>query len=155
MSDNQSIQKLPNLTMTLNGEQTLKLTSLKGKNVVLYFYPKDNTPGCTQEGKDFRDHHKAFTKANTVIFGISKDTAQKHEKFKAKHEFPFDLIADTEGVLCDHFGVISDKTMFGKVFKGIERSTFVFNAQGKLAKAWRKVKVSGHVAEVLDFIQNL
>ncbi len=155
MSNLKKNSPLPNITVTLDGNKTLDLSSLKGQIVVLYFYPKDNTPGCTLESKDFRDHAKAFQKLNAVILGVSKDTTEKHEKFKDKYQFPFNLIADTDGALCDHFGVISDKSMFGKVFKGIERSTFVFDAQGKLHTEWRKVKVKGHVEEVLSVVQSL
>ena len=126
-----------------------------GKKIVLYFYPKDMTPGCTTESMHFRDKYADFEAANAVIFGISRDNLMSHEKFKAHLELPFELIADTEEKLCHMFGVVKNKIMYGKKVKGIERSTFVIDTQGVLRQEWRGVKVAGHVDEVLDVIQKL
>lgn len=130
-----------------------KLSQLKGKNVVLYFYPRDNTPGCTLEGQNFRDTHTQFERLNTVIFGVSRDNLASHEKFKDQQCFPFALISDTDSKLCAYFDVIKDKVMYGKKVKGIERSTFLIDKKGVLQKEWRKVKVPDHVAEVLAAIK--
>ena len=134
---------------------TFKLSEHKGHAVVLYFYPKDNTPGCTVEGAQFRDLHKQFAKAGAVIAGVSRDSLKSHENFKAKMEFPFELISDPEEKLCARFGVMKMKNMYGKKVRGIERSTFVIDAAGKLAREWRGVKVPGHAQEVLDFVKTL
>jgi len=139
----------------ITGDKTVSLKELRGKNVVIYFYPKDATPGCTQEGQDFRDLHAKFKRANTVIFGVSKDSLASHEKFKEKQSFPFDLIADTEEKLCQKFDVIKEKNMYGKKYMGIERSTFLIDADGKLRGEWRKVKVKGHAEEVLEAVKAL
>ena len=130
---------------------TVSLSEFRGKKLVLFFYPKDDTPGCTLEGEDFRDHYKKFKKLNTEIFGISKDSMDSHEKFKSKFQFPFELISDPDEELCQLFGVIKEKNMYGKKYMGIERSTFVIDEKGKLVREWRKVKVPGHVEEVLEF----
>ncbi len=132
------------------GDKTISLKELRGKNVVIYFYPKDATPGCTLEGQDFRDLHPKFKRANTVILGVSKDTIASHEKFKAKQNFPFDLLSDPDEKLCKKFDVIKEKNMYGKKYMGIERSTFLIDADGKLRNEWRKVKVKGHAEEVLE-----
>ena len=132
-----------------------KLTAFKGKPVVLYFYPKDNTPGCTTESQQFRDLHKEFDKAGAVVAGISRDSLKSHEGFRARHELPFDLISDADEKLCSQFGVIKMKNMYGKQVRGIERSTFVFDRDGKLVKEWRGVKVPGHAQAVLDFVKGL
>jgi len=136
------------------GNQTIQLKSLRGKNVVIYFYPKDATPGCTTEGQDFRDLHTKFKRQNTVILGVSRDSVASHEKFKAKQEFPFDLLSDPEEKLCKQFDVIKEKSLYGRKFMGIERSTFLIDENGKLRKEWRKVKVKGHADEVLDAVKN-
>jgi len=146
---------VPEFTTQATNDTTVTLSELAGKNIVIYFYPKDNTPGCTTEGKDFRDHSAAFDAANTVIFGVSRDSLRVHTNFKAKHEFPFELISDPEEELCKLFDVIKLKKNYGKEYMGIERSTFLINAEGKLAKEWRKVKVKGHVEEVLETVQAL
>ncbi len=146
---------VPEFTTQATNDTTVTLSELAGKNIVIYFYPKDNTPGCTTEGKDFRDHSAAFDAANTVIFGVSRDSLRVHTNFKAKHEFPFELISDPEEELCKLFDVIKLKKNYGKEYMGIERSTFLINAEGKLAKEWRKVKVKGHVEEVLEAVQAL
>jgi len=122
---------------------------------VLYFYPKDNTPGCTTQGADFRDRHKEFRRAGTEVFGISRDSLKSHEGFKAKMKFPFELLADPEEKVCGAFGVMKDKNMYGRKVRGIERSTFVIDEKGKLAREWRGVKVPGHVEEVLNFVKAL
>jgi len=134
---------------------TFKLSDHKGETVVLYFYPKDNTPGCTTEGAEFRDAYKAFRKAGATIVGVSRDSIKSHQGFKAKMEFPFELVSDADEKLCAQFGVIKMKNMYGKQVRGIERSTFVIDAAGKLAREWRKVKVDGHVDEVLAAVQSL
>jgi thioredoxin-dependent peroxiredoxin len=132
-----------------------KLSAHKGHPVVLYFYPKDNTPGCTTEGADFRDLHKQFTKLGAAIAGISRDSLKSHEGFKAKMEFPFELISDADEKLCAQFDVIKMKNMYGKKVRGIERSTFLIGPDGKLVREWRKVKVEGHAAEVLAAVKAL
>lgn len=137
------------------GGKTFKLSAHLGKTVVIYFYPKDSTPGCTTQGQQFRDHYADFAAANTEIFGISRDSIKSHENFKAKFEFPFDLLADTEELACQLFGVIKMKKMYGKEVRGIERSTFIINKEGVLIHEWRGVKVDGHIPEVLAFIRSL
>ena len=132
-----------------------KLSDHKGEIVVLYFYPKDNTPGCTTEGAQFRDAYKQFRKAGAIVVGCSRDSQKSHENFKAEMAFPFDLIADADEKLCAQFGVIKMKNMYGKKVRGIERSTFVIDGQGKLAREWRGVKVPGHVDEVLQAVKAL
>ena len=135
-------------TSGLNGQ----LSDYRGQYVVLYFYPKDNTPGCTTESKDFTTLHDQFTKKNTIVFGISKDSLKSHENFKAKFQMPFELIADADKTICEQFEVLKEKSMFGKKYMGIERSTFLINPQGEIEHEWRKVKVSGHAQAVLEKI---
>lgn len=147
--------QLPDITLPATSNQDINLSQLSGQVLVLYFYPRDNTPGCTQEGEEFRDQFAAFTDLNVRILGVSRDTVKKHESFKTKYSFPFELLADTEEALCQHFSVMKDKKMFGKPVRGIERSTFIFDANGVLQKQWRKVKVDGHVAEVLAAVKAL
>lgn len=142
-------------TATATSETTVQLSALAGQQLVLYFYPKDNTPGCTTEGHDFRDLHQQFAAANTIIFGVSRDSLRTHENFKAKHSFPFELISDPEETLCKQFDVIKLKKLYGKEHFGIERSTFLIDASGVLRNEWRKVKVAGHAAEVLSAAQAL
>ena len=137
------------------GGKTFKLSEHLGKTLVIYFYPKDATPGCTTQGQQFRDHYADFAAANTEIFGISRDSIKSHENFKAKFEFPFDLLADTEELACQLFGVIKMKKMYGKEVRGIERSTFIINKEGALIREWRGVKVDGHIPEVLAFVRSL
>ena len=146
---------VPDFALPATGDQTIRLSELKGKNVVLYFYPKDNTPGCTLEGQDFRDLHAKFKRANTVVLGVSRDSVKSHEGFKAKQEYPFDLLADEQERACKIFDVIKPKNMYGKQVMGIERSTFLMDAKGVLRREWRKVKVDGHVDEVLSAIKEL
>jgi peroxiredoxin Q/BCP len=135
--------------------KTFNLSNYRGKIVVIYFYPKDSTPGCTTQGMQFRDCYSEFQNANTEIFGISRDNLKSHENFKAKFTFPFDLLSDAEELACGIFGVIKMKSMYGKQVRGIERSTFVIDKNGVLIREWRGVKVDGHVPEVLQFIKSL
>ena len=134
---------------------TFRLSEHAGHPVVLYFYPKDNTPGCTTEGAAFRDLHPKFKKLGAVVAGISRDSMKSHENFKAKMAFPFPLISDPDETLCKQFDVIKMKNMYGKQVRGIERSTFVIDGRGNLAREWRKVKVPGHAEEVLEFVKTL
>ena len=134
---------------------SFKLSDQRGKKLVVYFYPKDNTPGCTVEGADFRDHYAAFRKAGAEVVGVSRDSLKSHEGFKAKMKFPFELLSDADEELCAQFGVIKMKNMYGKKVRGIERSTFVLDRDGVLAREWRGVKVPGHVEEVLNFVETL
>ena len=135
--------------------QQVSLCALKGQQVVIYFYPKDSTPGCTTEGQDFRDQHAAFQAANTVVFGVSRDGMKSHENFKCKQAFPFELISDKDEALCQLFDVIKLKRLYGKEYLGVDRSTFLIDAQGVLRREWRGVKVPGHVDEVLAAAQAL
>jgi len=137
------------------GEQKIRLKDLRGENVVIYFYPKDSTPGCTTEGQDFRDLHARFRRQKTRVFGVSRDSLASHEKFKAKQSFPFELLSDPDEKLCGKFDVIKEKNLYGRKFMGIERSTFLIDADGKLRREWRKVKVKGHAQEVLDAVKEL
>lgn len=131
------------------------LSQMRGKNVILYFYPKDNTPGCTTEGEDFRDNYAAFQSLNCDIIGISRDSIKSHENFKAKMNFPFELLSDEEEIVCQQFDVIKMKNMYGKQVRGIERSTFLIDANGNLRNEWRGVKVAGHVMDVLESVKAL
>jgi peroxiredoxin Q/BCP len=137
----------------MTGEQTFALAGRQANYTVLYFYPKDNTPGCTTESMAFRDLHDAFTQAGAEIYGISRDSLRSHENFKAKLGLPFDLISDPDEALCLQFGVMKMKNMYGKQVRGVERSTFIIDAAGKLVKEWRGVKVANHAEEVLEFVQ--
>jgi peroxiredoxin Q/BCP len=147
--------KLPALTLPASGGKDIDLKSFKGRKVIVYFYPKDNTPGCTQEGIDFRDMHGDFVKAGAVILGVSKDSVRSHDNFVAKFEFPFDLLSDGDEALCRAFDVIKEKSMYGKKYLGIERSTFLFDDKGVLKREWRGVKVKGHAPEVLAAMKSL
>lgn len=142
-------------TATAGQYQTFRLSDYRGQAVVLYFYPKDSTPGCTNEAIDFRDHYTDFVAANTVIFGISRDSLKSHDSFKSKLGLPFELISDPDELLCAQFNVIKQKMMYGKSVRGIERSTFVLNRDGEVAREWRKVKVEQHVTDVLSFVQTV
>jgi len=148
-------QHIENICFQATQDNLLSFSDMRGKNVVLYFYPKDSTPGCTIEGRDFRDHYSEFDKLNTVIFGVSRDSLASHERFKAKQDFPFELIADESEKLCEYFDVIKQKSMFGKKYRGIERSTFLIDTEGVLRAEWRKVKIKGHVTNVLEKVRKL
>lgn len=142
-------------TAVATGGSTIRLQELRGKNVVLYFYPKDNTPGCTLEGQDFAKLYARFRRLNTVILGVSRDSLAAHETFKAKQGFPFELISDPEEILCRQFDVIHEKTLYGRKFMGVVRSTFLLDTAGKLRAEWRKVSVKGHADEVYAAVQAL
>jgi thioredoxin-dependent peroxiredoxin len=148
-------QTVPDFELPATSGITFKLSDYLGKALVVYFYPKDNTPGCTTQGMQFRDNYAAFQAANAEIVGISRDSLKSHENFKAKFTFPFELLADTEELACGIFGVMKMKNMYGKQVRGVERSTFIIDKNGKLVHEWRGVKVDGHAQEVLDFIKNL
>lgn len=149
-------KKVKDFTASITGTpNTVTLSELAGKNVVIYFYPKDSTPGCTTEGQDFRDLYDEFLALDTVIFGVSKDSLKSHENFKAKQNFPFELISDSDEALCQQFDVIKLKKLYGKEYMGIERSTFLIDKQGTLRQEWRKVKVAGHAEEVLSAVKSL
>lgn len=155
MSTVQIDQPVGEFTAQATSDQQVQLSALKGKNVVIYFYPKDSTPGCTTEGQNFRDLYDEFQSLNVEIFGVSRDSLRAHENFKAKQNFPFELISDPEETLCKHFDVIKLKKMYGKEHIGIERSTFLIDAKGVLKAEWRKLKVKGHVDEVIAAVRQL
>ncbi len=146
---------VPKFSLPATGDKKISLSSLKGQNVVLYFYPKDSTPGCTREGQDFRDSMSKFKRQDTVVLGVSRDSLTSHEKFREKQKFKFDLLSDEDETLCKMFDVIKMKNMYGKKVRGIERSTFLIDKKGKLQNEWRKVKVDGHVDEVLQAVKDL
>ncbi len=146
--------KIANFTRPATGEQNISLSDLRGKNVVLYFYPRDSTPGCTTEGENFRDLHAEFSKLNTVILGVSRDTLKRHENFKNKYAFPFELLSDEDETLCRAFDVIKLKKLYGKESFGIERSTFLIDEHGILRYEWRKVKVKDHASAVLQTVKS-
>jgi peroxiredoxin Q/BCP len=148
-------KSLPNLEAETTGGQRLRLSDLKGRNVVIYFYPKDDTPGCTAEGCDIRDHYGDFGRRDTVVLGVSRDSVASHEKFKTRYSFPFELVADPDEKLCRAFGVIREKTLYGRKHLGVERSTFVYDRNGVLRKEFRGVKVAGHVDELLRELEKL
>lgn len=148
-------KKVPNFSAPATSDLTFKLSDYKGERVVLYFYPKDSTPGCTTEGQDFRDNYRRFRARKTRIFGVSRDSLKSHENFRAKQNFGFELISDTDEKVCKLFDVIKEKNMYGRKVMGIERSTFLIDENGKLAHEWRKVKVKGHVDEVLEALKSL
>jgi peroxiredoxin Q/BCP len=148
-------QPAPELELPATGSKTFRLADSKGRTLVLYFYPKDNTPGCTTEGQQFRDLHAEFQKHGCDVYGISRDSLKSHESFKSKMSFPFELLSDAEESACTLFDVIKMKNMYGKKVRGIERSTFVIDERGVVRREWRGVKVPGHVQEVLEFVKNL
>ena len=148
-------KQVTNLELPATSGKQFKLSDYAGKKLVIYFYPKDATPGCTTQGMQFRDYYADFQSANTEIVGVSRDSLKSHENFKAKFSFPFELLADVEELACGIFDVIKMKNMYGKQVRGIERSTFVINEKGMLVQAWRGVKVDGHVQQVLQFIQSI
>ena len=144
--------KVPNLSGATNGGKTLTLAGLKGKSVVVYFYPKDNTTGCTREAQDFRDHQRDFSKRNAVVIGVSRDSVKSHDGFAAKHDLPFELVADTDEAWCRAFDVIQEKVLYGRRYLGVVRSTFLIGPDGRLLREWRNVKVPGHVQAVIEAI---
>lgn len=146
---------VPDFSAIMTGDRAFQLADYKGKKIVLYFYPKDNTPGCTTEGIQFREMYPQFQQANTEIFGVSRDSLRSHENFKEKLAMPFELISDPDETLCTMFNVMKIKNMYGKKVRGIERSTFIIDEAGKLVKEWRGVKVPGHIDEVLEFVKAL
>lgn len=146
---------IPEFQLPATGGQPFSLAAVRGKTLVLYFYPKDSTPGCTTEAQQFRDLHEEFLQAGCVIAGVSRDSVKSHENFKAKQNLPFTLISDADETLCTQFAVIKEKKLYGKLVRGIERSTFVIDGQGVLRHEWRGVKAPGHAQEVLDFIKTL
>lgn len=148
-------QPAPEVELPATGGKSVSPGALPGKIVVLYFYPKDNTPGCTTEGQNFRDLHAQFVKAGAMIFGVSRDSLKSHENFKAKMGFPFDLLSDVEEEACKAYDVIKMKNMYGKKVRGIERSTFVIDRKGIIRREWRGLKVPGHAQEVLEFVKSL
>ena len=147
--------KVPDFRLPATGDKTVSLADFSGQRVVLYFYPKDSTPGCTTEGQDFRDRINTFRRRNTAVLGISRDSVKSHENFRTKQQFPFDLLSDSDEKLCRLFDVIREKNMYGRKVMGIERSTFLIDENGVLRNEWRKVKVAGHVEEVLEAIKSL
>jgi len=146
---------VPDFSLPSTGGNTFRMSEHRGKRLVLYFYPKDNTPGCTSEGADFRERYSEFKRLGCEVLGISRDSLRSHEGFKAKMQFPFELLADPDEKVCAQFAVMKQKNMYGKKVRGIERSTFVIDEKGKLAREWRGVKVPGHVEEVLSFVKAL
>jgi len=155
MATAQINKKVPAFKADATGEQVFRLADARGKNLVIYFYPKDATPGCTREGQDFRDNYTRFKRNKTLVVGVSRDSINSHEKFKAKQGFPFELLSDPDETLCKLFDVIKEKNMYGRKVMGIERSTFLVGPDGKLHREWRKVKVDGHVDEVLEAVREL
>lgn len=148
-------KKVANFSLPATGDKTLSLKDFNGSHLVVYFYPKDSTPGCTLEGQQFRDDYKKFRRANAHILGVSRDSIKAHENFKAKQEFPFDLLSDADEKLCGQFDVIHEKKLYGRTYMGIERSTFLIDSGGILRQEWRKVRVKGHVEEVLQAVKAL
>ena len=148
-------QPIPEFSLPATGDKTVSLSDFRGQTLVLYFYPKDSTPGCTTEAQQFRDLHAQFLKAGARIIGVSRDSLRSHENFKLKQELPFDLVSDADEALCTQFAVIKMKSMYGKQVRGIERSTFVIDGKGVLRREWRGVKVPGHAQEVLDLVKTL
>ena len=148
-------KKCPDFSGDCTSNKTLSSDDFKGKNLVIYFYPKDSTPGCTTEGQDFRDNYKEFQKYNTEILGVSRDSVKSHENFKQKQSFPFELLSDPDEKMCKSFDVMKLKSMYGKEYVGVDRSTFLISSDGKVAREWRSVKVKGHVLEVLEAVKLL
>lgn len=146
---------IPEFKGRITNDLIIKFSDYKGQNIVIYFYPKDNTPGCTKEGEDFRDYFEDFKKNNTIIIGVSRDSVASHDKFTCKYNFPFQLISDEDEKVCKLFDVIKEKNMYGRKYMGIERSTFLINHEGTLVNEWRKVRVKGHVEKVLEALNEL
>ena len=152
MSERKSV---PDFELPATGNQRFRLSAFKGHPLILYFYPKDNTPGCTDESLQFRELHAEFAKAGFAVFGVSRDSLASHEKFRQKFSFPFELLSDADETACALFGVMKMKNMYGKQVRGVERSTFAIDREGRIAREWRGVKVPGHAAEVLEFAKSL
>jgi peroxiredoxin Q/BCP len=148
-------QLVADFPLPATGGTSISLSALRGQSVVLYFYPKDSTPGCTTEAQQFRDLHPEFTRLGATVLGVSRDSLKSHENFKARQSLPFELLSDTDEALCTQFAVIKLKKLYGKEVRGIERSTFVIDANGKLRREWRGIKVPGHAQEVLDYVRTL
>jgi peroxiredoxin Q/BCP len=148
-------KKCPMFSGNATGGITLTNKDFEDKNLIIFFYPKDNTPGCTLEGQDFRDNYKEFTKLNVEIIGVSRDSIKSHENFKDKQNFPFQLLSDPDEIMCKSFDVMREKSMYGKKYIGVDRSTFLVSSKGLIAKEWRSVKVKGHVLEVLEAVKDL
>ena len=148
-------KKCPNFKAEVTSNLNLSNKDFVGKNLVIYFYPKDSTPGCTTEGQDFRDNFKVFKKLNTEILGVSRESIKSHENFKSKQSFPFELLSDPDEKVCKAFDVMKLKSMYGRQYIGIDRSTFLIDIKGKIIKEWRSVKVTGHVKEVLQAVKDL
>ncbi len=146
---------VPDFELPSTGDKNIRLSDLRGQNVLIYFYPKDNTPGCTLEGQQFRDHINEFEQLNTVIFGISRDSIKMHENFKKKQDFPFDLLSDADETVCKLFGVMQLKKLYGREYMGVDRSTFLIDTEGVLRHQWRTVKVKGHLEDVLTTLKSL
>ena len=148
-------KKCPKFSGDATGEISISNKDFEGKNLIIFFYPKDNTPGCTLEGQDFRDNYKEFTRLNAEILGVSRDSIKSHENFKDKQGFPFQLLSDPDEVMCKSFDVMREKSMYGKKYIGVDRSTFLINSKGIVEKEWRSVKVKGHVMEVLQALKEI
>jgi len=148
-------ENVADFSLPATGGKDFRLSDCRGRTVVVYFYPKDSTPGCTTEAQEFRDAHAAFVHAGATVVGVSRDSLRAHENFRSKQELPFDLLSDSDEILCTQFGVIKDKKLYGKPVRGIERSTFVIDGSGVLRREWRGVKAPGHAQEVLDFVKTL
>ena len=146
-------KRVENFNLPATGDQNLSLSDFTGRSLIIYFYPKDNTPGCTREGQDFRDMYSQFKQAGADILGVSRDSVKVHENFRKKHEFPFHLLSDSDELLCKQFDVIREKKLYGRTYMGIERSTFLINSAGVLQQEWRKVRVPGHAQAVLDTLK--
>jgi len=155
MNSVQLDQAVPDFELPSTGETSFRLSEHKGKNIIIYFYPKDNTPGCTLQGQHFRDHIAEFSALNTLILGVSRDSVRVHENFKTKHQFPFELLSDAEEMVCKLFDVLHLKKNYGREYMGIVRSTFLIDTQGVLIHEWRNVKVKEHIAEVLSTLTSL
>ena len=148
-------KKCPDFLVESTGDKKLSNGDFEGKNLVIFFYPKDNTPGCTLEGQDFRDNYEEFKKFNAEILGVSRDSIKSHVNFIEKQNFPFDLLSDSDEVMCKSFDVMREKSMYGKKYIGIDRSTFLIDSKGMIVKEWRSVKVKGHVLDVLEALKNI
>jgi peroxiredoxin Q/BCP len=146
-------KRVDDFTLPATGDQNLSLHDFIGRSLIIYFYPKDNTPGCTREGQDFRDLYRQFTEADADVLGVSRDSVKTHVNFREKHEFPFQLLSDNEEMLCKQFDVIREKKLYGRTYMGIERSTFLIDPEGVLQQEWRKVRVPGHAQAVLDALK--